>query len=107
MSKNTLSDLKKRRSIRIYKPEQIKDEELDAIPEAGTCSPTGMDSQWVVIVAVHNKTTISKIQKLSAEVLKDSARKPFYGTPTVVNVFVDKTKLTSIENVKMKVQINI
>jgi nitroreductase len=101
MSKSTLSDLKKRRSIRVYKPEQIKDEELDAILEAGTYAPTGMGCQGVVIVAVQNKTVISKIQKLNTEVLKDPAGKPFYGAPTVVNIFVDKTKPTPIENGNM------
>jgi nitroreductase len=96
--KSTLKDLKGRRSIRAYKPEQITDEELDAILEAGTWAPTGMGSQGAVIVAVQNKTTINKIQKLNAEVLKDPTAKPFYGAPTVVTVFVDKTKSTPIEN---------
>jgi nitroreductase len=98
MSKSTLSDLKKRRSIRVYKPEQIKDEELDAILEAGTYAPTGMGSQGVVIVAVQSKTVISKIQKLNAGILNDPKGKPFYGAPTVVNIFVDKTKSTPVEN---------
>ncbi|MDR0878931.1 MAG: nitroreductase family protein [Treponema sp.] len=98
MSKTTLKDLKARRSIRSYKSEQIKDEELDAILEAGTWAPTGMGSQGVVIVAVQNKTVLSKIQKLNADVLKDPKAKPFYGAPTVVNVFVDKSKPTPVEN---------
>ena len=36
----TLKDLKERRSIRAYKPEQIKEEELQKILEAGTYAPT-------------------------------------------------------------------
>ena len=32
----TLNDLKNRRSIRSYRPEQIKEEELQKILEAGT-----------------------------------------------------------------------
>ncbi|MDR2313604.1 MAG: nitroreductase family protein [Spirochaetaceae bacterium] len=40
--KTTLEDLKTRRSIRSYKAEQITDEELDAVLEAGTYAPTGM-----------------------------------------------------------------
>jgi nitroreductase len=98
MSKTTLKDLKNRRSIRAYKPEQITDEELDAILEAGTWAPTGMGCQGVVIVAVQNKTVINKIQKLNAEVLKNPKAKPFYGAPTVLNIFVDKTKPTPVEN---------
>jgi nitroreductase len=98
MSKSTLKDLKNRRSIRAYKPEQIKDEELDAILEAGTWAPTGMGCQGAVIVAVQNKTQINKIQKLNSDVLKDPKAKPFYGAPTVLNIFVDKTKPTPLEN---------
>ncbi|MDR1047829.1 MAG: nitroreductase family protein, partial [Treponema sp.] len=98
MSKSTLKDLKNRRSIRSYKSEQIKDEELDAILEAGTWAPTGMGCQGAVIVAVQNQTQINKIQKLNADVLKDPKAKPFYGAPTVLNIFVDKTKPTPLEN---------
>jgi nitroreductase len=98
MSKSTLKDLKTRRSIRSYKPEQIKDEELDAILEAGTWAPTGGGSQSPVIVAVQNKTVLSKLQKLNAEVLGDPKGKPFYGAPTVLAVLVDKTKNTPLED---------
>ncbi|AEF81043.1 nitroreductase family protein [Leadbettera azotonutricia] len=98
MSKNTLEDLKKRRSIRAYKLGQIKDKELDAVLEAGTWAPTGMGCQGVVIVAVQKAEVIAKIQKLNADVLKDPKAEPFYKAPTVLNIFVDKTKPTPIEN---------
>jgi nitroreductase len=98
MGKGTLKDLKSRRSIRAYKPDQIKDEELDAILEAGTYAPTGMGCQGVIIVAVQNKTLINRIQKLNAAVLEDPKAKPFYGAPTLLNIFVDTTKPTPIEN---------
>ncbi|MDR0589695.1 MAG: nitroreductase family protein [Spirochaetaceae bacterium] len=96
--KSTLKDLQGRRSIRAYRPEQIKDEELDAILEAGTWAPTGMGSQGAVIVAVQDKITIDQIQKLNAAVLNDPSAKPFYGAPTVITVFVDNTKPTPVEN---------
>ena len=38
----TLKVLKERRSVRKYKAEQIRDEELNAILEAGTWAPSGM-----------------------------------------------------------------
>jgi nitroreductase len=95
MSKSTLKDLKNRRSIRAYKPDQITEEELDAILEAGTYAASGMGDQSAVIVAVQNKTIISKIQKLNAG---DPKAKPFYGAPTVVNVLVDKSKTTPFED---------
>ena len=39
---STLKDLKGRRSIRSYSTEQIKDEDLQKILEAGTYASTGM-----------------------------------------------------------------
>jgi nitroreductase len=98
MSKSTLKDLKTRRSIRSYKPEQITDEELGLILEAGTWAPTGGGSQSPVIVAIQNKTVINKLQKLNAEVLKNPKAKPFYGAPTVLAVLVDKNKNTPLED---------
>jgi nitroreductase len=98
MSKSTLEDLKARRSIRSYKPEQISDEQLDQILEAGTWAPTGGGSQSPVIVAVQDKGVIEKLQKLNAEVLKNPDAKPFYGAPTVLAVLVDKTKPTPVED---------
>jgi len=91
MSKSTLEDLKKRRSIRSYKPEQIKDEELDAILEAGTWAPSGGGGQSAVIIAVQDKAVISKLEKLNAAVLGDPSKTPFYGAPTVVAVLADKS----------------
>jgi nitroreductase len=98
MSKSTLEDLKTRRSIRSYKPEQISDDQLDQILEAGTWAPTGAGSQSPVIVAVQNKAVIEKLEKLNAEVLKNPGAKPFYGAPTVLAVLVDKTKPTPVED---------
>lgn len=67
--KETLQDLKTRRSCRKYRPEQIKDEELDAILEAGTYAPTGMGKQSPVIVVVQDKETRDYLSKLNAEVM--------------------------------------
>ena len=41
-------------SIRKFRPEQIKPEELDAILEAGTWAPTGMGAQSPVMVVVQD-----------------------------------------------------
>jgi nitroreductase len=98
MSNATLTDLKNRRSIRSYKPDQITGQELDAVLEAGTWAPTGMGCQGALIVAVQNKGQIETIRKLNAAVLEDPGADPFYGAPTVVNVFIDKGQPTPLEN---------
>ena len=42
MENKMLELIKTRRSVRAYRPEQIKPEELNAVVEAGTWAPTGM-----------------------------------------------------------------
>ena len=53
----TLKDLKERRSIKAYKPEQIKEEELQKILEAGTYAPNGMGMQSAKMIVVQDKET--------------------------------------------------
>lgn len=93
----TLEDLKTRRSCRKYRPEQIKEEELDAILEAGTYAPTGMGRQSPVIVAIQDKETIEKLSGLNAAVMGGNSD-PFYGAPTVAVVLADKTIRTYRED---------
>ena len=98
MSKSTLDDLKNRRSIRSYKPDPLKDEDLDASLEAGVYSPSGGNQQSAVIVAVQDKATVAKLEELNAAVFNDPKAKPFYGAPVVLAVLADKTKVTPVED---------
>lgn len=54
-----LKAIRERRSIRRYKPEQITDEELRAVLEAGTWAATGMGKQdpWIVAVQIPRSAT--------------------------------------------------
>lgn len=97
MSK-TIEDLKNRRSIRAYKSEQIKEEELSQILEAGTYAPTGMNRQSPVIIAVQDRDTIKTLSKLNAKVMGKTDMDPFYGAPTVVVVLADKSAMTYRED---------
>jgi nitroreductase len=96
--KSTLEDLKNRRSIRRYKPEQLAASELDAILEAGAYAPSGMGAQSAVMVATQDKALIEKLEQLNARILNDPSAKPFYGAPTVVTVLVDKSAVTPIQD---------
>lgn len=86
MDNAILRALRERRSCRSYKPEQIKDEELRAVLEAGTWAPTGMGRQDPWIVAVQNPELLKKISKMNAAFLGVDTD-PFYGAPTYVLVF--------------------
>lgn len=85
MDNEILKALRERRSIRRYKPEQIRDEELQAVLEAGTWAPTakGMQDPW--IVAVQRPDLVQQIDRLNGEVWGHP--QPFYGAPTIILVF--------------------
>ena len=70
MSNELLELLKSRRSIRSYLPKMIKEEELDAIVEAGTYAPTAMGRQSPIIVAVTNKEIRDELSRMNAEIMQ-------------------------------------
>ncbi|MBE6040753.1 MAG: diguanylate cyclase [Clostridiales bacterium] len=81
-----LEVLKNRRAIRKYKADQIKDEELNAVVEAGTFAPTGAGTQGVKIVVVQTPEYRDRVAALNAKVFgKDMD--PYYGAPTIILVF--------------------
>lgn len=84
-----LNVIKNRRSIRAYKRTQIKDDELNAILDAGTWAPTGKGMQSSVMVVVQDQETISYMSKLNAQIKGTPDSDPFYGAPTVVVVLGD------------------
>lgn len=90
MTNSVLEALKNRRSIRKYKPEQITDEELNAVLEAGTFAPTGMNRQSPLMVVVQDKETIAKMSRMNAAVMGKLDADPFYGAPTVIIVLGDR-----------------
>lgn len=98
----TIKNLITRRSIRKFKIEQIKDEELKQILKAGTYAPTGMGMQSPKIIVIQNKEIRDKLSKLNASFLwnKSSTEHsdPFYGAPTVLIVLANKNIKTYIED---------
>lgn len=93
----TLDDLKNRRSIRHYRPEQISREELDEVLAAGICAPTGMNRQSPIIIAVQDSKTVKLLSKLNAAVMGASSD-PFYGAPTVLVVLADANSKHAVQD---------
>ena len=87
MDNAVIKALKERRSIRTYKPEQITDDELKTVLEAGTWAPTarGLQDPW--IVAVQEPGLLKRICRMNAAVWGREDIDPFYGAPTYVLVF--------------------
>lgn len=77
----TLTTLNTRRSIRRYRPEQVRPETLDAILEAGTYAPSAMGKQSAVMVVVQDPETIALLSRLNAEIQGRPAPTPFSAPP--------------------------
>jgi len=89
MTNTVLEALKNRRSIRRYKAEQITEQELSAVLEAGIYAPTAKNLQSPLMVVVQDKETIAKLSRMNAAAMGNPDADPFYGAPTVVIVLAD------------------
>ena len=98
----TIKTLLERRSIRKFKPEQIGEEALNAILEAGMYAPSGANQQSALFVVVQDKETLKKLSAMNASVLGKDID-PYYGAPTVILVFADKTKVTPVEDASLAI----
>ena len=94
----TLKVLKERRSVRKYKAEQIRDEELNAILEAGTWAPSAKGLQTSVMVVVQDPETIAYLSRMNAQIMGNPGSDPFYGAPTVVVVLADGGRPTWLQD---------
>ena len=88
MTNETLETIKNRRSCRAYKPEQITNEELDAVLEAGTYAASAMGRQSAKIVVVQDAATRAELSRMNAAVM-GSDKDPMYGAPTILLVIAD------------------
>ena len=77
MENDFLKVIETRRSCRKYKPEQITDEELKAVLEAGTYAPTSRGMQSPYIVAVQKKEVLARLAKMNAEIMGVTSN-PYY-----------------------------
>ncbi|HHY75907.1 MAG TPA: nitroreductase family protein [Firmicutes bacterium] len=96
----TLEVIKRRRSIRKYKPEQIPDADLQAIMEAAIWAPSAINQQRWHFTVIQNKDLLNEITELAREVMKsgpeffakraqDPNFSPFFHAPTVIVISGD------------------
>jgi nitroreductase len=93
----TLKIIKQRRSIRSFKDEQIREEELQAVLEAGLYAPNAGDQAWHFTV-IQNKELLDRLnlaakeaaKQLDIEHLRELANNEkfdcLYGAPTLIIV---------------------
>lgn len=93
-----LKCLTQRRSCRSYKPEQIKEEELEKILTAGTYAATGMGRQSPKILVLQDAEEIANLERMNAAIMGNPDAKPFYGAPTVCIVLAEAGYFTAVED---------
>ena len=108
ITNETLKIIKQRRSIRSYRPEQIKDEELQTILEAGLYAPHALDQSWHFTV-VQNKELLNKLNDAAKEVARkndipgfkemgeDTGYNCLYDAPTLVIISGDENAHVPLE----------
>ena len=97
--RETVSDIQNRRSVKECKTEQITDEELTAVLEAGMNAPSGGNRQSPVFIAVQNKEWIQKLCRLNAEIAgAPEGFDVFYGAPTIILVLADKNAPDAVQD---------
>jgi len=81
-----------RRSVRSYKSEQVTEEELKIVLDAGTFAPTARGIQPAFIVAVQSEDERKIVSELNAKVANLSGD-PYHGAPTILLVLAPNTNL--------------
>ncbi|MBQ6907875.1 MAG: nitroreductase [Clostridia bacterium] len=93
----TLKAMKEHRSIRKFKPDMPKKEDLEQIVEAGLYAANGRGQQATVTVAVTNKEMRDKISEINRKIGGwDKGFDPFYGAPVILIVLANKNCNTYI-----------
>lgn len=97
MTNEVIQNIITRRSIKQYKDQQITDEELQTVLDAGLYAPSGMGMQSPVMVVVQDKDTMAQIVRMNAAVM-NAASNPYYDAPTVILVLAPTDRTTYIED---------
>ena len=118
---NMLEFIKSRRTIRKYLPEQIKDEELNAIVEAGLYAPSAGGRQNPKFLIIQNEDILQKLgiinrnaygKATSDNIRYVSKNQPsiadtndiktgFYNAPTVIAIFAPKSWCYAVHDCTM------
>lgn len=83
--------IKERRSIRKFKPDMPKKEDLEQIVEAGLYAANGMGKQAVITVAVTNRELRDRISASNCKIGGwKEGYDPFYGAPAILIVLAER-----------------
>ncbi len=87
--------MEERRSIRGYLPDMPKQEDIDAVIEAGLYAASGMGQQCPIIISVTDRATRDQLSEMNRKIGGwDEGFDPFYGAPAVLVVLAPKSRPT-------------
>lgn len=90
-----LQNMLTRVSVKKFKPDEVKKEDIQTIVEAGISAPSGRNWQSPIVVAVTNKAWRDKLSEINAKIFgMADGFDPFYGAPVVLIVLADKKRNT-------------
>lgn len=95
--KETLVDIKERRSCRKYTTEPVDCSDLEKVLEAGTYAPTGHGTQSPRMVVVTDAAQLKELSALNGRIWGKDVD-PFYGAPAAVFVMADKEAPTPLQD---------
>ena len=89
--------MEERRSIRKFKPDMPKKEDLEQIIEAGLYAANGQGKQGAIVVAITNKEARDKLAADNCKVMgREPGSDPFYGAPAILIALADKSAMTGV-----------
>ena len=89
--------MKERRSIRKFKPDMPKKEDIEQIIEAGLYAANGQGKQGAIILAITNKEIRDKLSADNVRVMgREPGSDPFYGAPVILVALADKSAVTGV-----------
>ena len=97
MTNETIQTIRSRRSCRAYKPEQITNEELEAVLGAGTYAASAMGKQSAKIVVVQDAAAREKLSRMNAAIMGKDCD-PMYGAPTILVVLADANAKCAVQD---------
>ena len=95
-----LKEIEERYSCRKYTDQAVEKEKIDEVIKAGLAAPSGMNTQYGIVIAVTDKKTRDKLSVLNAEVMGEKGD-PFYGAPVVLIVAVKKYRNSKYDGAAM------
>lgn len=79
--------IKLRQSVRAFRPEQVTDEQVQAVLEAAYNAPVSMGkTDNIHLTVVQNPEILDKLNAVFSQVVGNPDAKPTYGAPTLIYV---------------------